>query len=112
MENKTYVIDLEDYRTPGSKLFFGRTLGQEVSQKSGINEKTKEYNKIIIKIPKEISSLNPSFLEEFIKKAVINLGKTKFLSKFSFECDGNYKIDNDLREAIDRILRENSVVEV
>lgn len=110
MDNKVYSIDLQDFRTPGSKVFTTRPRGVDVRKKSKIDTIEPNYDKITVIVPSDISSINPSFLEEFFENVVMKLGETGFYQKFSFVNEGRYKIDNDLSEAIDRILREESAL--
>jgi hypothetical protein len=110
MEAKTYKIDLQDYRTQGAKVFTTRPRGIEVRNKSKINDLEPQYDKIIVVIPADISSINPSFLEEFFENVIIKLGESGFYNKFSFINDGRYKIDVDLAEAVERILREENAL--
>lgn len=110
MQNKTYIIDLENFRTPTAKVFTTRPRGIEVRTASKIDQAEAENEKVIIRIPADISSINPSFLEEFLEKVVIKLGEAGFRDKFSFDNPGRYKIDEDLSEAIERILREENAL--
>jgi len=110
MGNKVYSIDLEDFRTKGAKVFTTRPRGIEVRKRSDIDAIEPQYDKIIVTIPNDISSINPSFLEEFFKNVVTKLGEADFYKKFSFVNNGRYKIDSDLAEAVERILRiENAL---
>jgi hypothetical protein len=102
MANNT--INLQDYRTPGAKVFTGRPRGVSVRKDSGIDQLENQFNHITIIIPTDIASINPSFLEEFLENVVKKLGKEGFYNKFTFENEGRYKIEIDLEEAIDRIL--------
>ncbi len=110
MSSKTFEINLEDYRTKGAKVFTTRPRGIEVRTKSNIDAIEPQYDKIIITIPEDISSINPSFLEEFFENIVMKLGDIDFYKKFSFVNNGRYKIESDLAEAIDRILREENAL--
>lgn len=105
-----YTINLEDYRTPGSKVFTGRDRGIEVRKKSKIDEIESDTDeKITIIIPEDIRSINPSFLEEFLINVVTKLKKEKFMEKFRFENKSTrYIFENDLDEAIDCILRRDN----
>jgi len=107
---KEYKIDLQAYRTPTAKVFTGRPHGLKVRNESKIDIIAGQYDKITVVIPKDISSINPSFLEEFLENVVKELGENGFLKKFSFENEGRYKIDTDLTEAIERILREENAL--
>ena len=65
------VINLEIFRTPGSKVFTGRDRGIEVRNQSKIDEiESTTDDAITIIIPEDIRSINPSFLEEFLSKVV------------------------------------------
>jgi hypothetical protein len=110
METTLYRIDLQDYRNPGAKVFTTRPRGKVVREQSGIDLVEPKYDKIEVVVPSDISSINPSFLEEFLENVVVKLGETKFRSKFRFINEGRYKIDDDLTEAIERILREESAI--
>lgn len=105
-----YTVNLQDYRTKGSKVFTGRDRGITVRQKSRIDELAKLNEKITIIIPEDIRSINPSFLEEFLFNVVTLLREDGFKAKFSFTNNGRYKIDVDLEEAIERILREENAL--
>lgn len=110
METKELTINLADYQTPGAKVFTGRPHGEEVRSKSKLDELETSTDKFIVIIPETISSINPSFLEELFKNVVKRLGKFNFMNKFYFVNNGRYKIETDLREAIDRILAEENAL--
>ncbi len=104
------IINLQDYRTPGSKVFTGRDRGEKVRNKSNIDSLTSNHDSVTIIIPEDIRSINPSFLEEFLVNVVTKLGKEGFSKKFKIENKGRYQVANDLNEAIDRILREENAL--
>lgn len=107
------TIDLEKFRTPGSKVFTGRDRGLEVRNQSKIDEiESITDDAITIIIPKDIRSINPSFLEEFLFKVVKKIGKENFYRRFKFqnESERYQSFDSDLEEAIESILKsENSL---
>lgn len=107
---KTLNINLQDYRTPGAKVFTTRPRGIEVRNLSQIDTLEPQYDKITITVPTDISSINPSFLEEFLENIVTKLGEKSFCDKFTFINEGRYKITDDLTEAIERILREENAL--
>lgn len=110
MQNDVYTIDLERFRTAGAKVFTTRPRGIQVRNDSQIDDLETKYEQIVIKIPEDISSINPSFLEEFLENVVIKIGEKEFRSRFSFDNPGRYKVDIDLSEAIERILREENAL--
>ena len=113
--SKDNTIHLEDFRVIGkdgsiAKVFTGRDRGEDVRKASRIDEIEAKYDKVIIIIPDNIYSINPSFFEELFINVIIKLGKDKFLEKFQFEVLGNYNYQRPLSEAITRILRKNTAI--
>ncbi|MEX2231056.1 MAG: DUF4325 domain-containing protein [Cyclobacteriaceae bacterium] len=107
MKADIQVIDLQEFRTPGSKVFTGRDRGEQDRKRSKIDELVDKPGKIDLIIPPDIYSINPSYLEEFLVNVVQKLKKDGFFNKFKIVNNGPYKISRDLNEAIDRILRED-----
>lgn len=108
--NKVSTIDLQNYRTPGSRVFTGRDRGIDVRKKSDIDNLETQSDEISIIIPEDLGSINPSFLEEFLFNVVVKLKSDGFFKKFRFINNGRYKIDTDLQEAVERILREETAL--
>lgn len=109
MNNKiNNIIDLELFRTQigstKSKIFTGRDRGEEVRNKSKIDEIFEKYDSIKIIIPKEIYSITPSFLEEYFYNIVKKFGKEHVESHIKWDTNG-YSIEGALEEAFERILR-------
>jgi hypothetical protein len=108
--NTHKIIDLQTYRTPNSRVFIGRDRGIEVREASKIDILEAECETITIAIPDDIGSINPSFLEEFLYNVVTKLKPDIFFKKFKFLNNGRYKINNDLFEAVERIVREENAL--
>ncbi len=108
--NTHKIIDLQTYRTPNSRVFTGRDRGIEVREASKIDILEAECETITIAIPDDIGSINPSFLEEFLYNVVTILQPDIFFKKFKFQNNGRYKINNDLHEAVERIVREENAL--
>ncbi|MBO4640146.1 MAG: DUF4325 domain-containing protein [Treponema sp.] len=115
MLSKGNVINLEDFRVKDgekiSKVFTGRDRGKYVREKSNIDAIESSNDKVIIIIPDNIYSINPSFFEELFVNVVTKLGKEKFLERFTFESQGDYQYEKPLTEAIDRILRTKTALD-
>lgn len=105
------IIDLENYRTQlnsvKSRVFTGRDRGEDVRIKSNVNKIFDENDVVLVKIPKDVYSITPSFLEQFFYDVVKKYGKDKFLQMITWETNG-YKIDGPLDEAIDRIINDKT----
>lgn len=112
MKNNKYEINLNDYRKSGSYLFSNRFRGEEVRKLSEIDKIEPNYDNIIINIPDDILSVNPSFLEPFIKNVVLKLGEEGFRKKFTFKNNGIYKIDKDLNNTIERISDYSNLLKI
>jgi hypothetical protein len=110
MEKTENTINLEDFRVQGSKVFTGRDRGEYVRQKSNIDVIEKNNSEIVIIIPENIYSINPSFFEEFFSTSIERLGKERFLSKFKFKSLGSYNYEKPLNEAIERVLRIRTAI--
>ncbi len=104
------IINLEEYRVAGAKVFTGRDRGAMVRNKSKLDQIEEENEEVKIIIPANVYSINPSFFEELFLNVVMKLGKEKFLSKFHFESLGDYQYERPLYEAIDRILRNKTAL--
>jgi hypothetical protein len=107
---KKHTINLQDYRTSGANVFIGRPRGEKVRRLSKIDDVYLTNDIIEIIIPDDIASINPSFLEEFLENVVKKLGVDGFKKKFVFVNNGQYKINIDLDDAIDRILRTETAL--
>lgn len=103
------TINLGDFLINQTKVLTFPKQGDDAKKKSNLNKLEKAYPKITIVVPEQIRSVNPSFLQAFLVDVVKKLGKNGFNKKFTFESKGNYKIDDDVYEAVDRILREAEV---
>lgn len=113
---KTATINLENFRSIDkqrqikSKVFTGRDRGKEVREKSRIDQLEENNENIIIEIPADIYSINPSFFEELFFNVVRKLKKEIFLKKFSLVPKGAYDFQDELLEAIDRILNDTTAI--
>lgn len=113
--SKNNLINLEDYRVRDgngsiAKVFTGRDRGEYVRIKSNIDKIESEYDSVVIVIPDQVYSINPSFFEELFVNVVKKLGKEKFRAKFNFISEGDYNYERPLSEAILRILRKNTAI--
>ena len=105
------IINLENYRTQlgsvKSRVFTGRDRGEEVRNKSNIDQLFAHYDKITIIIPADVNSITPSFLEELFFNIVKKYGNEKFMNKIQWNSNGN-DISSQLDEAIERILQDKT----
>lgn len=113
-ETKENIINLESYcihlSNKVSKVFTGRDRGEEVREKSKIDEIYDKYKNITIIIPKGTFSITPSFLEEFFVNIVKKYGTEEFRKNIHI-VDNGYVITAQLDEAIDRILQRKTALD-
>lgn len=111
MEKEPITIDLKECVAPGVDALNNRSWGIAVRNASGIDIKAEAVNneRIIIKIPRQISSINSVFLEEFLENVVHKLGSfEEFQKRFLFVADGQYtqqKINYYVEEAVKNLLK-------
>jgi hypothetical protein len=110
MDKDMKTINLQDFRTPGSRVFTGRDRGISVRTDSKLDEFESSSEIVEIIIPEDIGSINPSFLEEFFYNVVRKLKYKGFFEKFKIVNEGRYNIKTDLEEAVERILREETAL--
>lgn len=108
---KSATINLEDYRTPGSKIFMGRDRGKNVKIQSQINELEAVNDEIYIIIPNNIYTILSHFFEELFRDVLRKLGKKKFYDKFKFVNHGSYNYNIELESAINFVLNEKSILD-
>ena len=108
--SKENIINLEDFRVHGAKVFTGRDRGEDVRKASNIDNIEATYDEVNIIIPINVYAINPSFFEEFFLNAVLKLGREGFLKKFKFVSEGSFNYEKPLFEAIDRILRQKTAL--
>ncbi len=108
----TTELNLNVYLTKGAKVFTGRDRGLQVRKQSNINQLVKTNDVLTIRIPDEVRSINPSFLEELLTDVVRMYGRDGFLQRVKFVNAPRYDVTQDLEEAIDRILTEDNALSV
>ncbi|WP_462342093.1 DUF4325 domain-containing protein [Phocaeicola plebeius] len=105
------IIDLENYRTQlgsvKSRVFTGRDRGEDVRKRSNVNKIFDDNDIVVVKIPSDVYSITPSFLEQFFYDVVKKYGKDRFLQMIQWETNG-YNIEGPLDEAIDRIINDKT----
>ena len=104
------IINLEDYRVKGAKVFTGRDRGKFVRENSKLDKIETEFEQVEIVIPPDIYSIIPSFFEELFLNVVLKLGREGFNNKIKIKSEGDYRYEKPLNEAIDRILRTKTAL--
>ncbi len=83
----------------------------DVRKRSQIDLLADSTKEVVIQVPDDIRSINPSFLEEFLYNVVQTLGRDAFYEQVKFDILGTrYNIKKDVDEAVDRILRKKNAL--
>lgn len=106
MTTANEVINLNDHRTSGVRVFTGRLHGEGVRRVSHIDEIEERADHVTVQIPADTLTISPSFLEELLRFVVRKLGASRFRQKFSFDSPGRYDVSENLDLAIENILRQ------
>ena len=72
------------------------------------NPKLTPDDVIKIIIPKDVYSITPSFLEEFLLNIIRKLGMKRFFEKVKFISESGYQYESSLFETAERILSGKS----
>ncbi len=112
MRTNENEILLERFRAEKSKVFTGRDRGEYVRKESKLDEIANKNTEVYFVIPDNIYSINPSFFEELFVNVVTKFGRDGFLERFHFVSEGDYPFEKPLNEAIDRILRGSTGLDI
>jgi len=99
------TIDLNAYMND-KRIFVGKDFGEEVRLKSNIDFKFKTSDLVMLIIPHNVNSINPSFFEQFISNVVKDIGVDMFKTKLSVMHYGKYDYNSVIYESISRIKRD------
>lgn len=99
-------INLHQYRTGTSKIFSGRDKGIGVRKEKKLDEIDKNSEQVVVSIPKDTWTINSSFFGGLFEKSVIDLGREKFLEKYTFVFDDGSVLSSELRQNIDEGIHD------
>lgn len=102
------TIQLNNYRTPGTRVFSGRERGKAVRDEIDFAalELTKEL--IVIEIPEDTIAFNPSFFLGLFGDTIRRLGRAEFDKKYNFSAKPIFNAD--IEEGKQRALLESKVL--
>lgn len=92
-DNLTQIasLNMSDFRPKKSLVFSGRPEGLRVRNDIKLEMAEKKSKKIIIEIPLDTISFNPSFFLGMFGKSISIMGKEKFLEIYEFRCSDHIK---------------------
>lgn len=81
----TVTIDLDDYRTPGVRVFAGRDRGNAVRLEVKLEELDMDPDvEVEVHVPEDISSVNTSFFLGLFGDSIRQIGPGRFREKYRF----------------------------
>lgn len=95
-------IDLSLYNENRNCLV-GKELATKIKQETNFLNQLKISNKICFIINKKINDVSVSFLYSLIENVIKDYGYSFFYEKIDFLCLGEYRIEEDLEEVLDRM---------
>lgn len=101
-------IDLQKLTSPGSRVLIGHEKGVAARAFYKLDQIDTSGEVVVVKIPGELRSLTPSFVQGMFAGSVHRLGRDEFYRKYRFEAPA-YIID-DIRSGIDRALTDRSII--
>lgn len=104
------IIDLNDARSSAeAKVFSGRQRGGHWRRKFQLDRLDKEGGEVVVKIPKDVFSVNMSFFLGLFGESVRALGSEEnFFAVYKFECDP--VLIPSIQQGVERALKESSAV--
>jgi hypothetical protein len=111
----TYNINLDTYIDQNETALIGRPNGEKLLQTLKmknilLKDIEKNYDKILIRIPEHILTMNKSFFLGFLETRFRELGKTQFNNKYSFETSNHIK--DKIQRHIDTALTAGKLEDV
>lgn len=95
------VINLDEYRSNGSKVFAGRERGKLARQRAGLDQIDQTDTTVLVRVPEDIYSVNSSFFLGMFGPSIRRLGGEEFRRRFSFEGkDISRVIEDGIKEAL------------
>ncbi len=100
------TIDLGKYKT--GAVFSGRARGRAVREALGLDREDEKERPVVIAIPEDTISFNPSFFLGLLGPSVRALGRDAFIEKYGFNAHAVHH--DEISEGIDRALRDTSAL--
>lgn len=97
-----YIIDLEDYRSGGSRVYAGRDRGAFVRMEQRLAEREQDPTaEFEVRVPKDTFSVNASFFLGLFGDTIKEIGEDEFRRRFHFTGRPISRVyESAIREAI------------
>jgi hypothetical protein len=91
----TAVIDLDDFRSPGVRVFAGRDRGTLVRRDAKLNQLDRTDDPVVVCVPDDTFSISSSFFLALFGESIRRHGAEGFLRKYLF-------VGADISETVNR----------
>lgn len=110
---KAVEINLGLYRGTDSDSYTGRPEGEFARQKIGLDALDDDQTHVVVKIPGDTISINPSFFLGLFYKSIKKLKLDHFKNKYEFavETTDNEAKETLLEDIMDALQYANNIVE-
>lgn len=99
--SEPFILDLDQYRSPGVRVFSGRGRGKAVKEEAVLISLEREHDKILVLVPEDTFSISSSFFLGLFGDSIRRLGENGFRSKYTFVGpDLTGVIEDSLRAAL------------
>lgn len=92
-------INLNEYRTPGVRVFAGRDRGAVVRKTVALDDLDKQEEQIEVYVPDDLFSVNSSFFLGMFGPSIKTFGDEGFRSRYTFK-------GKDIGRTIDECIKE------
>ena len=108
--NEQSVIDLSRY---SSRVYTGRENGDLARERLQVEDVAKESTHIVIRVPDDTKTLNPSFLLGFVGDEIVSCGsREQFLGKFEFDMPDRFRkqLNLSIKRALSNQKDDSSLI--
>ena len=96
-------VDLDNYRSPGGRVFAGRDRGRRARKRAKLDEHDGQGRQVEVHVPEDTFSVTSSFFLAMFGPSIRRHGKERFRKLYSFTgWDATKVVDHGIREALDR----------
>ncbi len=98
-ETQEQILNLDDFRSPGVRVFSGRDRGFLIRIAAKLDEADTAGVNVLVKIPRDTYSIDSGFFLALFGPSIRSLGREEFCQRYRFETQSE-----NLRESIQRFI--------
>lgn len=98
------AIDLRKYRHYGSRIFYGKTIGELAKKELQLRKLERQEERITVVIPSDTWDINGSFFSGMFEESVKRLGINLFRNKYEFVLDNGELLPAEMKKSIEEYI--------